>query len=323
MSRTTIWRVVAALAVALALMLPIPGPALAESPDDGSVVDPGPDADLTVPADAHLDAVVVITADATILGEVDTVVVIDGTATLTGAHVETLLVAGGAVDIGPGSVVDQVRTIDSTYHVATGATVGSQSSIEPAVIAIGLAPIAIAVWLGFALAYVLTGLVVAAIAGSQLRRAGAAITAEPGAITLGALGVLFGIPLVIVILALTVVGIPTALTVAIVALPLIWFVGSLAVAVRIGDWLMLKTRGRVEAASPAGRGVPGHGRGGRPERHPARRVHRRLGRGRRRGARGLESRVRRRPAEARHRRSWPAPPRRRRRARSVTDRWSP
>ena len=136
------------------------------------------DVDLTVPAGTHFDVVVVFTADATILGEVDTVVVIDGTATISGARVETLVVAGGAVDIAAGSVVDEVRTIDSTYHVATGATVGSQSSIEPAVIAAAFAPVAIAVWLGLALAYVLAGLVVAAIAGAQLRRAGAAITSR-------------------------------------------------------------------------------------------------------------------------------------------------
>jgi len=117
-------------------------------------------------------------------------------------------------------------------------------------LAAGFVPIAIAVWLGVALAYVLTGLVVAAIAGGQLRRAGAAVTTRPGAVALGALGVLFGLPLLIVILAVTIVGIPTALAVAIVALPLVWFVGSLAIAVRIGDWLLLKTRGRVEAHHP-------------------------------------------------------------------------
>ena len=250
MSRTTIWRVVAALAVALALLLPIPGPALAASPpDDGSVVIQAR-SDLTVPPGTRLDAVVLFEADATILGEVETVVVLDGTATLSGARVDTLVVAGGAVDIGPGSTVAEVRTIDSTYHAAPGAAVGSQASIDPAMLAAGFVPIAIAVWLGVALAYILTGLVVAAIAGGQLRRAGAAITSRPGSVALGALGVLFGLPLLIVILAVTIVGIPTALAVAIVALPLVWFVGSLAIAVRIGDWLLLKTRGRVEAHHP-------------------------------------------------------------------------
>jgi len=250
MTRSTIWRVVAASGLAIALALPIPAAAMADSfAHDGSIVVQA-DVDLTVPAGTHFDTVVVFTADATILGEADTVVVIDGTATISGARVGTLVVAGGAVDIADGSVVDQVRTIDSTYHVATGATVGSQSSIEPVVIAAAFAPVAIVVWLGVALAYVLAGLIVAAIAGAQLRRAGAAITSEPGAVTLGALGVILGMPLLIVILAVTIVGIPAALAVAILALPLVWFVGSLAVSVRIGDWVLLKSRGRVEAHHP-------------------------------------------------------------------------
>jgi hypothetical protein len=250
MIRTTIWRVMAALAIALALALPLPRPVHAESfvHDDSVVIQAN--ADLTVPAGTHRDVVILFAADATILGEVNTVIVLDGTATLSGARVETLVVAGGAVDIGTGSTVGEVRTIDSTYHVAPEATVGSQSSIEPAMIAVGLAPLALAAWLGFALAYVLAGLVVAAIAGTQLRRAGAAMTRQPGAVTLGALGVLVGIPVLIALLAITIVGIPTALVMALVVLPLVWFVGSVAVAVRIGDWVLLTSRGRVEARHP-------------------------------------------------------------------------
>ena len=76
------------------------------------------------------------------------------------------------------------------------------------------------------------------------------MTQEPGAVTLGAIGVLLGIPLVIGGLAVTIIGIPTALVVALMVLPLVWFVGSVAVAVRIGDWILLRVRGRVEAYHP-------------------------------------------------------------------------
>jgi hypothetical protein len=250
MTRMTFGRILAAGAVAIALALPTAGPVRAETPThDGSVVIQT-EADLTIPAGTHRDVVVVIAGDVAIQGEVETVVVVDGTATLTGARVETLVVVGGAVQVGAGSTVDQVRTVESTYEVAPGAVVGSQTSVEPAMLAAGLAPIAFAIWLGFALAYVLTGLVVAAIAGGQLRRAGGAITGRPGAVALGALGVLIGLPLLIAALAVTVIGIPTALVVAMVVLPLVWFVGSVAVAVRIGDWMLLKARGRVETSHP-------------------------------------------------------------------------
>lgn len=250
MTRKTIGRVLAMLAVTLTLALPAAGPVLAQDvTDDGTVIIQA-NVDVLVPEGEHRDVVLLFTADASILGEVETLVVFDGSATLTGARVDTLVVVGGAVDVGAGSVVDEVRTIDSTYHVAPDASVGSQTSIEPALVAATLAPVAIAAWLGFALAYVLAGLLVAAIAGAQLRRAGTALTREPGAVTLGALGVLIGAPLLIAALAVTLVGIPTALLVAIVVLPIVWFVGSLTVAVRIGDWLLLRTRGRIEADHP-------------------------------------------------------------------------
>jgi hypothetical protein len=251
MTRLSIGRVLAAVAVTILLALPLAGPVLAqdvEEPDSTVIIQSN--VDLLIPEGEQRDVVILFRGDATILGEVETVVVFDGAATLTGARVETLVVAGGAVDIRGGSVVDEVRTIDSTYHVGTGATVGSQQSIEPALIAAGLAPVAIAVWLGFALAFVLAGLLVAAIGGAQLRRAGAALTAEPGPVTLAALAVLIGAPLVIVGLAVSLIGIPTALLLAIVILPLVWFVGSVAVAVRIGDWILLRTRGRIEAQHP-------------------------------------------------------------------------
>jgi hypothetical protein len=223
--------------------------AAADLPHDGSVVIQA-NADVTIPAGEHRDAVIVFGGDATIQGEVNTVVVFDGTATLTGARVETLVVAGGTADIGPGSTVDQVRTLDSVYHATPGVVVGSYESVEPAVIAAAIAPLAVAVWFGFVLTALLAGLVVAAIAGSQLRRAGESLTREPVTVGFAALGVLIGLPILVTLLAVSVVGIPAALAVALIAIPLVWFLGSVAVAVRIGDWVLLRLRGSVEASHP-------------------------------------------------------------------------
>jgi hypothetical protein len=235
---------------AVAVLLSFPVPALADVlPHDGSVV-LQVNADVTIPAGVHRDAVIVIAGDVAIQGEVDTVVVIDGTATLTGARVETLVVAGGTADVAAGSTVDQVRILDSVYHASPEATVGSYETIEPAVFAAAIAPLALAVWFGFAIAYLLAGLVLAAIAGSQLRRAGASLTREPVTVVMAAIGVLVGLPLLVALLAVTVVGIPAALAVAMVAIPLVWFVGSVSMAVRIGDWVLLRLRDRIEESHP-------------------------------------------------------------------------
>jgi hypothetical protein len=235
---------------AVAVLLSFPAPAFAEVlPHDGSVV-MQVRADVTIPAGVHRDAVIVISGDVTIQGEVNTVIVVDGTATLTGARVETLVVTGGTADVAAGSTVDQVRILDSVYHASPEATVGSYETIEPAMIGAAIAPLALAVWFGFAIAYLLAGLVIAAIAGSQLRRAGASLTREPVTVAMAAIGVLIGLPLLVVLLAVTVVGIPAALAVAMVAIPLVWFVGSVSVAVRIGDWVLLQSRGRIEESHP-------------------------------------------------------------------------
>lgn len=65
-----------------------------------------------------------------------------------------------------------------------------------------------------------------------------------------ALALLVGLPLLTVALMVSVVGIPTGVALLLVVTPLIWFVGSVAVAVRIGDWTLLRLRGRTEASHP-------------------------------------------------------------------------
>jgi hypothetical protein len=233
-----------------AVLLSLPAPTLADGyPQDGSVV-LQVKADVALAGGTHRDTIIVIGGDATIQGEANTLVVVDGTATLTGARVGTLIVASGTADIGAGSTVDHVQVLDSVYHASPEAMVGTYETIQPAMIAAAVAPVALAVWLGFAIAYLLAGLVVAAIAGSQLRRAGASLTREPAAVAVSAVAVLIGLPLLVVLLAVTVIGIPAALLVAMMAIPLVWFIGSVAVAVRIGDWVLYELRGRVEASHP-------------------------------------------------------------------------
>ena len=242
----------ALLAVATLLALPTATLALGDPGSlrhDGSVV-LQVNTDVVVPAGAHRDVVMVVGGNATIEGEVNAVVVVDGTATVAGGRIESLVVAGGTADLASGAVVDEVFTLDALYHVAPEATVGTVQAIEPGAVRAAIAPLTIAMWAGFAITYLLAGLFVAAIAGSQLRRAGATLTREPVAVTVGAIAALIGLPVVVALLAISIVGIPAAIAVAVVAIPAVWFFGSLAVAVRIGDWALLRVRGRTEASHP-------------------------------------------------------------------------
>ena len=249
MSRSPARLGLVALATGAVLLL-LPGSMLAAEPSRNDSVVFKANADVTVPAGTQRDVVIAIDGDAAVGGQVGTLVVVDGTATLTGAHVDTLIVAGGSADVDATSVVQTVRTFDSVYHAAPGATVGSHDTFQPELFAAALAPLAIALWLGFALAYLVAGLVVAAIGGRQLRQAGASLTGEPAAVLLAAVGLLVGLPVLFGLLMITVVGIPVGLAGLLVVLPMLWFVGSVAVAVRIGDWVLFQLRGRTEASHP-------------------------------------------------------------------------
>jgi hypothetical protein len=51
-------------------------------------------------------------------------------------------------------------------------------------------------------------------------------------------------------LVATVIGIPAALGLVVFVMPAVGFIGYLVVGTRIGDWLLLRVRGRVEPAHP-------------------------------------------------------------------------
>ena len=211
---------------------------------------------------------------------------------LTGAHVDTLIVAGGSADVDATSVVQTVRTFDSVYHAAPGATVGSHDTFQPELFAAALAPLAIALWLGFALAYLVAGLAVAAIGGPALRQAGASLTGEPAAVLLAAVGLLVGLPVLFGLLMITVVGIPVGLAGLLVVLPMLWF-REMDCRGRgpYGNWVLFQPARPNRGVASARRCDDRAGRDRHRERHPGRRLPGRPRRGRRsvprRLARGL------------------------------------
>lgn len=248
-ARSTLPRL-AAIVVVIAGAFALAGPVLAQEPGRDGAVIVNVRADAEVAAGEAREVVVVVDGDARIAGEAETVVVVDGSATLTGARVETLFVARGAASIDASSTVGTVRTLDATYEAESGATVGDVGTVDPGLIAAAIVPIAIATWIGIILATLLAGLVVAAIGGSQIRRAGWAITTEPGPVLVGAIVVLIGLPMLAVLAFVTVVGVSAGLAILFIVLPLLWFLGSVAVAVRIGDWILGQARGRPDGPHP-------------------------------------------------------------------------
>ena len=251
--------IAAALAVAFLLITPA---ALAADPS------PGQDqvllavrGDVTLPADQTADVVVVVQGTAHLVGTARTVVVVDGTAVLEGAHVDTLWAIRSTVELQPGTVVKgDVLTLDATVHRAGDAAVqGAVTEITPALVAMGaiLAPAAILFWFGFGLATIVAGLLLAGLAGRQVRETERLISGEPLPVVLVGLAGLIVVPTVAVLLMISILGAPLGLGILFVGWPFVAFLGFLVAGIWVGDWILSrvdpgKVRERPYLASVVG-----------------------------------------------------------------------
>jgi hypothetical protein len=198
--------------------------------------------DVTLPAGDHADAVLVVNGTGTILGDATSVVVINGALNVQGATVESIVAVRSPVTLGPGSVVSKdVATFDSAVTKTGDAVVqGEVRDVGVGLAGIGfvLAPLMILAWLGFALAAIASGLLLAALGARQVRAAEAIIRHEPlPTILVGIGGVI--LPIVVGIpLFLTIVGAPLALGMWFMLWPLVALIGYLVAGIAIGDWVL-------------------------------------------------------------------------------------
>jgi hypothetical protein len=247
-----LFAIAASVAILLALFAPA---ALAAEPAaaDGSLI-VSVNGSLDVPADQHLDAVVVIDGTARIGGVVDTVVVAGGSATLTGATVGTVVVLDGAVDLGAGTTVTgDVRTLRGTVTQRSGAVVqGSVTALDGdlAAFAVLMIPVFIILFLGLGIAGIAAALFVAAFGARQVREVEALISGRPGHVLVAGFAGMVLLPLLAITLLVTVIGAPIGFALLFVLLPALAFLGWLVAAIWIGDWLVAGTRGSREPGHP-------------------------------------------------------------------------
>lgn len=232
-------------AVALAFVVLSPVALAAEPlPHTGRVL-VSTDGDLTLPTGDHADVVVVLNGTATIHGEVNTIVVVDGALNLFGARTESVFAVRSPVEIGPDAVVQgDVMTLDALVHQTGNAEVqGEVTDMATMLVGIGavLAPALLLVWVGFGLAMIVAGLLLAGLAARQVRDAEAVISREPVmAFAAGILG-LIAFPLVGVVLIATLVGAPLGLAILLGVWPFVAFVGYLVAGIWVGDWILRRT----------------------------------------------------------------------------------
>jgi hypothetical protein len=201
--------------------------------------------DITLPAGEHADVVVVVNGTATIEGEVNTLVVVDGSATLLGARTETIVAVRSPIEIGQDSVVlGDVMTFESFVHQNGNAEVnGGVTDMASVLVGFGvaIASALLLLWIGFGIAMIVAGLLLAGLAARQVRTAEAVISEEPiMALVAGVLG-LFAFPIVGFVLIATLVGAPLGLAVLLEIWPLVAFIGYLVAGIWIGDWVLRRT----------------------------------------------------------------------------------
>jgi hypothetical protein len=230
----------------VALMLLLPAAALAQSPGDERGVLVGVREDLTLDATSSASVVVGVQGNVIVSGHARLLVMVDGSVTLQGAaaSVDTLVAIRAHVTLGPGTTVGTIRSLDSTVDKDPTATV--QHSAEDLqgsmIVFVGiLGTFLVLLYLGWALAVLIAGTVVAAIASSQVRRMARNVSTEPlKVLGAGVLGCF--VPLIVgVLLFVTVIGIPLGFLI-LLALCLAAFIGFVAMGVWLGD--MLLRRGR-------------------------------------------------------------------------------
>jgi hypothetical protein len=219
------------------------------------------DGDVTVEAGDEVGAVIVTGGTATVRGTVNAVLVVDGQAVLEGARVESMGVIGGSASLDATTVVSgDIRTLDATVERADGAQVGGAvRGLEADLLAVGLvlATVFLLFAIGIALATVVAGLALAALAARQVRAAEELIRSEPGPVLVAGFLGLIVTPLVAVLAIVTVIGAPLGIGLLVVVWPAVAFLGYLVAGIFIGDWLLVRFRGREPGERPYAAAVVG------------------------------------------------------------------
>lgn len=215
------------------------GPAAAQSNSDDNGVLVRVNGDVAVEAGAVHGVVVVVDGNLNFDGTATTVVVVNGDVVLNGAMIEELVVVSGTVNLGPETVVTgDVNLVDATLTQDPTATVeGTIDEDADTGLTEGLWVLGLIFMIGWAILVILGGFVLAGIAPDLARRAGRTITADLGPSILAGLVLWIVVPLIGALLFATFVGVPAAITIWVVVLPALGFVGFLVAGIRIGEYI--------------------------------------------------------------------------------------
>jgi hypothetical protein len=225
-----------------ALWLIAPILAAAQSPTTSPETTASRDGDLQlringpihVAAGDSASAVWVINGDAIIDGSVrDGLGVINGTARVGGHINGTVIVVSGHLELLPGARLDQDvilhrSTITRAPDVAIAGLVHQRNGFSFGVAGMWL------LWLSFTAVVVVAGVLFAAIAPKVLAESAVYFTEHPGPSAVAALIAVPALPTIAILSFVTVIGIPLGLTILLVVVPALSFLGYLIAGAALG-----------------------------------------------------------------------------------------
>ena len=119
-----------------------------------------------------------------------------------------------------------------------------------AVFGVLLIPLFILFFVGFGLAVLAAAIAVAAFGARQVRTAESLIVRQPGHVLVAGIAGTFVLPMIAILLIMTVVGAPIGFAMLFVLLPTLAFLAWIVAAIWVGDWIVARWRGQVEADRP-------------------------------------------------------------------------
>jgi hypothetical protein len=201
--------------------------------------------DVTIGADESVDLLIVSNGTARIEGDASTIWVVNGGTTMAGGHADSVVAIQSQVTLDPASTVSgDIRTFESDVTGATATTVtGRVRDFGPDMF-LGWrdwAPALALIYLAFVVSAVMAGVVLAALAGRQVRAAGTLITKEPLAVVAAGIVGLIAILAAGTLAAISVLGIPFAIGLLALALPGLFVIGYIVMGIWVGERILGQT----------------------------------------------------------------------------------
>jgi hypothetical protein len=195
---------------------------------------------VTIAENEIIDNVIVFGDNVTVEGTITgSLIVIDGDATIAGTVQEDAIVVSGTMNLASTAQVENVTVFRGELVRDPGAVVGG--TVETGDFQFNpwaWSFFSFVMWAGMTLVILVSGVIFAGIGARQLKAAGDATIEQPGPSFLGVLTAWVVLPVMMILVVFTLIGIPLGVGYFLFVLPALWFLGYLVAGTQIGRMIL-------------------------------------------------------------------------------------